>query len=147
MSRVVVLDTGPIGLITNPKQSDRGIACNQWLQSHLQSGSKIILPEIADYELRRELLRANKTKGISRLDELAQLIEYLPITTAAMHEAANLWAKARQQGQSTAGDKNIDGDIILIGQAKTLVDPNVVIATTNIKHISRFIAADLWSNI
>ncbi|MCL1475650.1 nuclease [Argonema antarcticum] len=147
MSQVLVLDTGPIGLITNPKLSERGIACNQWLQFHITSGSRIILPEIADYEVRRELLRANKIKGISRLDNLAKLTEYLPITTAAMRQAANLWAEARQQGRPTAGDKTIDGDMILIAQAMTLATPNVLIATTNVRHLSSFIAADLWQNI
>ena len=47
------------------------------------------------YEVRRELLRANKTKGMARLDELDKLIEYFPITTAAMRQAAKLWAEAQ----------------------------------------------------
>lgn len=145
--RVVILDTGIIGLITNPQLSEKGIACNQWLQSHLKLGSRVILPEIVDYEVRRELLRANKKKGLSRLDHLAGLIEYLPITTVAMRQAANLWAQARQQGQPTAGDKTIDGDMILIAQAITLEIPHIIIATTNVGHLSRFISADLWQNI
>jgi predicted nucleic acid-binding protein len=122
-------------------------ACAQWLQTHITSGSRTIIPEIADYEVRRELLRANKTKGISRLDDLANLIEYLPITTAAMRQAAQLWSQARQQGQPTAGDKTIDGDMVLVAQAITLGESDVVIATTNVGHLSRFIAAELWQNI
>jgi predicted nucleic acid-binding protein len=142
-----MLDAGPLGLITNPKMSPKSEACVQWLQTHITSGSRIIIPEIADYEVRRELLRANKTKGISRLDDLANLIEYLPITTAAMRQAAQLWSQARQQGQPTAGDKTIDGDMVLVAQAVTLGEPDVVIATTNVGHLSRFIAAELWQNI
>ncbi|MBJ7898512.1 MAG: nuclease [Cyanobacteria bacterium RI_101] len=106
-----------------------------------------MIPEIADYEVRRELLRANKTKGIARLDDLAKFLEYLPIKTAAMRQAAQLWAQARQQGQPTAGDKTIDGDMILVAQAMTLGVPDVVIATTNMGHLSRFMAAELWQNI
>jgi len=64
-----------------------------------------------------------------------------------MRQAALLWAQARQQGQPTAGDKTIDGDIILVAQAVTLDIPDVVIATTNVGHLSRFVAADLWQNI
>jgi hypothetical protein len=86
-----MLDAGPLGLVTNPRMSPESEACAQWLQTHITSGSRTIIPEIADYEVRRELLRANKTKGISRLDDLANLIEYLPITTAAMRQAAQLW--------------------------------------------------------
>ena len=37
------------------------------------------MPEIADYEVRRELLRANKAKGIKRLDELKRTMGYVPI--------------------------------------------------------------------
>lgn len=64
-----------------------------------------------------------------------------------MRQAARLWAHARQQGQPTAGDKTIDGDMILVAQAVTLAMSDVVIATTNVGHLSRFIAAELWQNI
>lgn len=147
MSRVVLLDTGPLGLVTNPKLSAESVACAQWIQSHVAVGNRIIIPEIADYELRRELLRANKTKGIARLDNLEKILEYLPITTAAMRQAAKSWAQARQQGQPTAGDKTIDGDMILVAQAVTLAVPDLVIATTNVGHLATFIAAELWQNI
>ncbi|WP_026099215.1 PIN domain-containing protein [Prochlorothrix hollandica] len=147
MSRVIILDSGPLGLVTNPKLSPESMDCAQWLQTHIRLGNRVIIPEIADYEVRRELLRANKTKGIARLDDLVNLIEYLPISTVAMHQAAQLWAQARQQGQPTAGDKTIDGDMILVAQALTLEVPDVVIATTNVGHLSRFIAAELWRNV
>jgi predicted nucleic acid-binding protein len=147
VNQVILLDSGPLGLVTNPKLSAESLACTQWLQTLVSSGSRVIIPEIADYEVRRELLRANKVKGIARLDELNQLLEYLPITTAAMRQAALFWAQARQQGQPTAGDKTIDGDIILVAQAVTIIDADVAIATTNVGHLSRFVAADLWQNI
>lgn len=147
MSRVILLDSGPLGLVTNPKLSAESIACAQWLQTQVTSGNRTIIPEIADYEVRRELLRANKTKGLVRLDALISLVEYLPLTTAAMRQAAKFWAQARQQGQTTAGDKTIDGDMILAAQAMTLEASNIIIATTNVGHLSRFAAADLWQNI
>ncbi|WP_226889560.1 hypothetical protein [Nostoc sp. MG11] len=46
-----------------------------------------------------------------------------------------------------ASDKTIDGDIILVAQAVTLAVLDVVIATTNVGHLSRFVSADLWQNI
>jgi hypothetical protein len=147
VNKIILLDAGPIGLITNPKLSDKSLACAKWLQMLIFSGNRVIIPEIADYEVRRELLRANKLKGIARLDELTQLVEYLPITTTAMRQAALFWAQARQQAQPTAGDKTIDGDVILVAQAVTLNVADVVIATTNVGHLSRFVNADLWQNI
>jgi predicted nucleic acid-binding protein len=107
----------------------------------------VIVPEIADYEVRRELLRANKVKGIAKLDALADLLEYLPITTAAMRRAALFWAQARQQGRPTAGDKTLDADMILAAQAMALGVADVVIATTNVGHLSRFAPAELWHKI
>jgi predicted nucleic acid-binding protein len=147
VSQVIILDTGPLGLVTNPKLSAESNACAQWLQTHVTAGNRVIIPEIADYEVRRELLRANKMKGIARLEDLSRFLEYLPIKTIAMRQAAQFWAQARQQGQPTAGDKTIDGDMILVAQAMTLAVPNVVIATTNVGHLSRFVAAELWQSI
>jgi hypothetical protein len=71
VGRVIVLDTGPIGLITNPKLSAQGIACNQWLHRQFRASNRVIVPEIVDYEVRRELLRANKMRGLARLDGLS----------------------------------------------------------------------------
>ncbi len=147
VSQVVLLDTGPLSLATNPKYSSKSLDCTQWLQGLAASGTRIIVPEIADYELRRELLRADKVRGIAQLDALENLLEYLPITTIAMRRAAEFWAQARQQGQPTASDRTIDGDMILAGQASSMGVAEVVVATTNVGHLSRFVAADLWQNI
>jgi predicted nucleic acid-binding protein len=64
--------------------------------SLLQRGYQVILPEIIDYEIRRELLRANKLYGIKKLDQLKSEIIYLPITTEVMLKASELWAYARK---------------------------------------------------
>ena len=88
MKKSIFLDSGVIGLITNPNLSAEGISCTKWLLSHINKGIQIIIPEIVDYEVRRELLRANKVKGLARLDELIDSLEYLPIKTEAMRQAA-----------------------------------------------------------
>lgn len=147
VTRTIVLDAGPLGLVTNPRLSPQSLACTQWLQTLVASGARVILPEISDYEVRRELLRAHKLKGIERLDALASLVQYLPLSTTAMREAAVLWAKARQRGQPTAADKALDGDVILAAQAITLAVPDMLIATTNVGHLSRFAPSELWQNI
>lgn len=147
MSQVVVLDTGPLGLVTNPRRSPQSVACAQWLQALVAHGLRVIVPEIADYEVRRELLRANKESGLARLDALASRLEYLPLTTAAMRQAAVFWAQARQHGQPTAEDKALDGDVILAAQAVTIGVTGVMVATTNVGHLSRFVPAALWPDI
>lgn len=147
MSRAILLDAGPLGLVSNPRYSPQNTACAQWLQALVAGGERVIVPEIADYEIRRELLRAGKHHGVARLDAMAAWLEYLPITTAAMRRAAELWALARQRGQPAAPDPALDSDMILAAQAVTLGVPNVFIATTNIGHLAPFAPAELWHRI
>ena len=147
MIQVVLLDAGPLGLVSNPGYSPQNHACAQWLQAILSAGVRVVIPEIADYEIRRELLRPGKTRGIAKLDALANLLEYLPISTRAMRRAAELWAQARQQGQPTASDAALDSDMILVAQANILGIQETVIATTNVGHLAAFAPADLWHNI
>lgn len=115
----------------------------------LRAGHSIYVPEVIDYELRRELLRANKINGLAKLDGLKTVFEYLPITTAAMLRAAELWAQSRRSGVPTGDPQKLDIDVILCAQALTLpVSQNdVIVATVNTGHISRFISADVWTNI
>ena len=147
MTRAVLLDSAPLGLLTAPPRKPDVRACSRWLAGLIAAGVRVLVPEIADYELRRELLRAAKTASVLRLDALAQATEYLPLTTAAMRRAAELWAQARHLGQPTAGDNTIDADMILAAQALTLGVSAVVVATTNVGHLSRFVPAELWQNI
>jgi predicted nucleic acid-binding protein len=106
----------------------------------------VIVPEIADYETRRELIRLGGTVALANLDSWGNQLEYLALTTAAMRRAAELWAQARSTGQPTAPDPALDGDVILAAQALTL-NTAVVVATGNPAHLSRFVPAELWSNI
>jgi predicted nucleic acid-binding protein len=147
MSAVLVLDTGPLGLVTNPKLSGESLACYQWLEDMVSQGRRIIVPELADYEVRRELLRAGKTRGIRRLEIVTSMLEYLPITTAAMRQAAEFWAQARRFGHPTAGDESLDGDVIVAAQAVTLGEPDVVVVTTKVGHLARFVTAKAWRDV
>lgn len=147
MNPVVLLDAGPLGLLANPNRTGHTIPCRAWLLAMLANNRRVIVPEITDYEVRRELLRANKAKSIVKLNVLGRRIEYLPISTPAMRLAAVLWSQARQAGQPTAADNTIDGDVILAAQAISLGLPDLIIATTNISHLTRFVPCELWQNI
>jgi predicted nucleic acid-binding protein len=150
MSRtLILLDAGPLGLISNPKQSGIALQCNEWLRGLLLNNVRVLVPEITDYEVRRELLRANKVQGIQRLNRVKTELGYLPINTDIMLQAAQLWATARNQGQPTADDKALDADVILAATAFTISAQgnSTVIATTNVKHIGRFTIAKNWQDI
>lgn len=149
MSRVIILDSGPLGMVTNPKAKPPYLECQLWLESLLQRGEVVILPEITDYEIRRELIRAGKLAGIRKLDRFKLELTYRPITTQVMLMAAHLWADARRRGRPTADSTALDGDVILAAQA--ILEANqgneVVIATTNVGHLSQFVDAREWRMI
>jgi predicted nucleic acid-binding protein len=149
MSMIVLLDAGPLGMITNPKSSPENEACKNWLASLVYKGVEVIIPEIADYEVRRELLRAGKDRGLGRLDALKAMLGYAPITTAVMLRAAEFWASARRMGRQSADDASLDADMILAAQAGALVrdGDETVIATTNVRHLVLFSSARIWREI
>ena len=148
---VIVLDSGPLGLLSNPTQRGPGQASHQWARTHISAGAQFVVPEIADYEVRRELIRARKTHGVARLDKLCGDLSYHPLSTSIMRDAAELWALARSRGQPTAHDAALDGDVLLAAQARSLQiaspDEIVVVATTNVAHLKRYVDARHWTEI
>jgi predicted nucleic acid-binding protein len=146
MIAAVVLDSTPLGLLCHPRNPPPVMACRQWVADLLVAGRRIVLPEIADYEVRRELIRLNSVVALRNLDQLALQLEYTSLSTGSMRLAAQLWAQARTTGQPTAADSALDGDVILAAQALHLNTP-VVVATGNPAHLNRFVSAEIWSNI
>jgi hypothetical protein len=149
VSLVVLLDAGPLSLVTNPKGSDESRRCKAWLAELVAGGVQIMVPEGADYEVRRELIRAGRRGGLDRLDNLARRAGFLPVTTAVWHRAAELWAQARNEGYATADDSALDCDVILAAQALLVAEDGfeVIIATSNVAHLSRFADAREWETI
>jgi predicted nucleic acid-binding protein len=145
LTKAVLLDAGPLGRVTHPRAETRNRQETEHLRSLLAGGVAVMVPEIADYEVRRELLRAGKTRSIARLDQFKERIGYAPLTTEVMLLAAQLWADARNQGQPTASDESLDADVILAAQAIVLggssEDTTVVVAADNVQHLSRFVTA------
>jgi predicted nucleic acid-binding protein len=147
---LIMLDSNVLGLVSNPNPLDEARRCAQWLNNLLISGATVILPEIADYEIRRELLRAGKVNGLRRLDLLKAQLNYLPITTEMMLQAAEFWAQARRRGKPTAGAQALDADAILAAQAHVAsanANRSVVIATKNVRHFTEVARANSWENI
>jgi len=151
VARIILLDAGPLGLLTRARGIPVADQCRAWLAALEAAGAGVVAPEIADYEVRRELLRLGASAGLRRLDALKARLVYLPITTSAMLAAAEFWALMRQTGLPTAGPGELDADAILAGQADTAGGPGdtVTIATTNVRHLGRFpgIDAQPWATI
>jgi len=144
------LDTGALSLVVDrPGRNPDVVAAQNWFADLLEAGITIYVPEICDYELRRELIRAQKTSSLRRLDILISSVEFIKITTPVMQHAAQLWATARSSGKPTADDTALDGDIILCAQVLSLGIPftDYAVATTNVKHLKLFVHAAEWRDI
>ena len=141
MTRRIVLDAGPLGEISHPRPNRE---ITDWLKNQLANAVEVIVPEIADYEVRRELIRAGKEKGLERLDDLKAKLSYAPLDTPTMLRAAALWAEVRNKGKPTADPKELDCDVILAAQAERA---GAVVATENVGHLSLLIEAKEWREI
>ena len=68
-----------------------------------------------------------------------------------MLKATELWADARRKGLPTAPEAALDADVILAAQAVMLSGfekpNNTLIATDNVGHPGRFVAARRWQDI
>ncbi len=155
MSLHIFLDTGPLGIATNPREPPLTRELLQWAARHLREGNTFLVPAMADYEVRRELTRLKRTASIRELDRWngTPANRYLTLTDSALKRAADLWAQVRNQGLVTADPKELDCDVLIAAQAleyqeiHRLSPREVVVATTNVGHLSRFVRAELWSEI
>jgi predicted nucleic acid-binding protein len=148
VSAVLFLDSGPLGLITQPQRSHEVIAITDWLKDCLLAGARLMVPAIVYYEIKRELLRANKANGIARLDAFVNAApdRYVPLTDDALRFAAELWAQSRRTGRPTADATALDIDVLLAAQALRVAG-SIIVATTNPKHLSQFVPAQRWTEI
>ncbi len=152
---IVFIDTGVLGLLSSPNDESEAQKCQQWLYYLLSKGVYVISSDLCDYEVRRSLIlnkmRQSKYQGLDNLDKLEDLIDFLPITKPVMKCAAQLWAMSRRQGMPTTDEKNIDADVIIAAQCQLFqqenLGQNLIIATTNVKHLSRFVQAQRWQDV
>jgi predicted nucleic acid-binding protein len=117
VARIIVLDSWPLGLASNDPRERTARRCREWIRALDLTGALIFAPEIADFEVRRELLRVGTTAGIRRLDRLLGDVVYAPITRPVMRRAAEYWAHVRRAGLPTASDLALDADCIVAAQA------------------------------
>jgi predicted nucleic acid-binding protein len=130
----LILDTGVLGQVVHPRKfSETRIWFRTVCTTH-----EVLVSEICDYELRRELLRIGARRSLERLDELARELRYIPVTTAIWRSAAGLWAMARRSGRPSADPFALDGDVLLAAQARA---EQATVVTTNPAHFLLFCPA------
>jgi predicted nucleic acid-binding protein len=137
----VMLDATPLGRLARPKPRPDD---ERRLRSLLVSGVEVFVPEVTDFEVRRNLLLHNLLPSIRELDRLKATLIYAPISTPVMLRAAELWADARRRGHPTADPRELDCDVVLAAQA---LDVGAAVLTENISHLSRYVTALDWRTV
>jgi predicted nucleic acid-binding protein len=125
----LLLDTTPLSNICHPA----GHPIQAWVHAQLTQGSQLIISEVADYEVRRELIRAGKQRSIERLNALKRFLSYAPVNTGTFLRAAELWAEARNPGLPTAPTHSLDADVIIAAQAEQV---RAVVVMGNVRHLA-----------
>ncbi len=136
-----MLDSSPLGRLAHPRPTPEIVA---WLADLLNAKTTVFIPEIADYEIRRNLELHGLTASIAELDRLQLICPYVPLTTPIMRRATSFWASARRAGRPAADPKKLDADVILAAQA---IAVSSIVATENVGHIAPHVTAKHWRQI
>ena len=87
MTRAILLDTGPLGLLTSPPgRKGNAAVCARWLRSLLAAGARVVVPEIADYELRRAERAGLVVDGVACVADVAPKSGHEKADDQAEHE-------------------------------------------------------------
>lgn len=148
---IVILDSGVLHTLISTSKVKEVTDCQDWFYYLLSRSALVVTSAICNYEVKRELIRRKKVQEINNLNQLKALIDLIPVDEPALELAAKLWAEARNKGLPTTDDLSLDADVIICAQYKLLAEEYpgryVVIATTNVKHLSRFTEAKEWQDI
>ena len=152
---IILIDTGIVGLLTQPNSTEESSLVLNWMYGLLAKSVIVLSSDVCDYEIRRGLelarLEDKCIDGIEKLDQLREVIEFLPITNRCLNHASVYWADAISKSQLNAPRRDINFDLILCGTWKKLTEDypgqEVIIATKNLRDFLRFADVDLWQNI
>jgi toxin FitB len=111
MTGLIILDSAPLAFFCNPKNRNDYKKFSNFVKS---LNFSIGVPEIIDYELRRNLELENFQKSISLLSRFQQRRQFIWLESEDLIRAAELWAWCRKKGSPTTENKGIDIDVILV---------------------------------
>lgn len=136
----LLLDTAVLGEVCHPrKYAD----VRTWL-ARVVAHHDVLISEVADYELRRELLRISSHRSLDRLDELTRELTYVPMATSTWRAAAKLWATLRNAGTVTAAPNALDGDVLIAAQA---LAEGASVVTPSVRHFEAIVSALAWRDV
>lgn len=116
----------------------------EWFRSLLLRGNdapEILVSVLADYELRRTLIRRGATANLAQLDSLARSVTYVPVTAEVVRRAAELSAGLTSEERGRISDV----DVLIAAQA--LVESAVLVTSDRALTAIPGLTAKDWSEI
>jgi predicted nucleic acid-binding protein len=136
MPVTLLLDSTVLGKVVHPDPLTHRLVVDVVAALIFDPDYRVVVPEIIDYEIRRNLLltaqrqKAWATDALSLLDEMVSF-GYEKLKTETFRLAAQIWADSRLRHQPRAPEAALDIDVILAAQAR---GANGLVVTENLRH-------------
>jgi len=117
VSSKLLLDTSVLVRLCHPSTAHADV--QEWLRSLLLRGKdapELLVSVISDYEIRQTFLRRGASESLSRLDDLARSVTYVPLSAAVARRAAELAASLSTPWLGGVAD----ADFLIAAQAMAL---------------------------
>jgi hypothetical protein len=146
---LIILDATVLGLLTHTASRPAIEQCQKWFIETTAAGRHFATTSLIEFEVRRGLMHLRAGRQLRNLDSVCSWLTVLEPSRHVLAIAAALWADARRQGQSTASPGSLDVDTITGAHAQAMIATygTVVVATENVRHLSRMADARHWRHI
>jgi predicted nucleic acid-binding protein len=137
----LLLDTNVLARLCHPT-AYRDV--QRWFRELLERGDsapEILIPVLADYEIRRAFLTRGASASLEQLDRIEAVARTLPVTPQATRMAAELRSKL---GCPPGADLS-DADLVIVAQAQ-LEQAVLVTSDRAIKELANVVAKD-WDAV
>jgi predicted nucleic acid-binding protein len=134
----LLLDSGVLSEICHGK-AERPVRA--WFE-RISLRHELFVSDVADYEVRRGLVRARALRGIALLDTMPGRCIRVAMDGTHWHRAAEIWARLANAGRIPA--KGLSGDTLLAAQA---LDLGATIVTYNLKDFAGIVSASIWTDV
>lgn len=146
MGVLLVLDTGPLGLLTNPNKTEKPEACRHWFENMAQNGARVAVPQTSYEEVCIGIQHAHTVHGIDRLNKFVNEVYdrnlWIATNRVVTMEAERLQESTKTRGKMTGDPNELNPDCKIAAACKLapqLLDDipqgtRCVVVTDNIKH-------------
>ena len=151
MARIVILDSGPLGLLCSRNGIPLGDACRDLMSVWNRPERGSPFPPSSITRSVANGFGGTPSPWLRNLDKIKRRFGIPGLDDDVMELAARFWADAHRAGKPTDDPHALDADCLLAAQASLVGQPGdvVTIATSNVGHLNRFPGIDAreWASI